>query len=209
MTLAMAGTGELPATTIGICFTLGVIGSLLPDVDADNSIPVRITFNLLAISSGFLITFALRDSLPLTRLWLLAMATVIIVRYPVFELFRRYTCHRGLIHSIPMAVLLAQITAVTGFYGMGSSPRDAWLYGGFLFAGFITHLLLDELFSVNLLGQRIKKSFGSAMSLGNQKQPLLTLSLYGIIIILASLTPVTQPFGQFVERQIEKLADWN
>jgi hypothetical protein len=45
----------------------------------------------------------------------------------------------------------------------------AWLAGGFLFIGYITHLILDEMYSVDVFDTRIKSSFGSALKLYDGK----------------------------------------
>jgi hypothetical protein len=49
----------------------------------------------------------------------------------------------------------------------------------FMFSGFILHLLLDELYSVDFMNRRIKRSFGTALKVVDSKQP------YGSGLIVA------------------------
>ena len=62
-----------------------------------------------------------------------------------------------------IAGLASSLAAVLIFYYVFDRPDGvAWLAGGFLFIGFLTHLILDEMYSVDVLGNHIKKSFGTA-----------------------------------------------
>ena len=48
---------------------------------------------------------------------------------------------------------------------LGQPAAQAWLTGLFLFIGFLIHLALDEIYSVDVEGRTIKKSFGTALKL--------------------------------------------
>nr|WP_305907817.1 hypothetical protein [Methylomarinum sp. Ch1-1]MDP4520598.1 hypothetical protein [Methylomarinum sp. Ch1-1] len=67
---------------------IGVIGGMLPDIDADNSTPVKRLFMLLAglSSAGAWVVF--ENLMAPQRLMLLAVVTFFVVRYPVFFYFR-------------------------------------------------------------------------------------------------------------------------
>ena len=45
------------------------------------------------------------------------------------------------------------LTAAVFHHLMGQHEGVAWLAGGFVFVGYLTHLVLDELYSVDLMGK--------------------------------------------------------
>ena len=150
-------------------FLLGVFGSLLPDVDADNSLPVRIAFSLLSIAAAFLVMLygaALFSSLlELVVLW---VATYCGFRFVLFALFTRLTVHRGVFHTVPAIFLSGFVTAALAHRLFAVAAGNAWLAGGFVAFGYLVHLSLDELYSVNLFGAYTKRSFGTALKLGSR-----------------------------------------
>jgi hypothetical protein len=75
---------------------------------------------------------------------------------------------------------------------------NAWLCGTFVFLGFLTHLTLDELYSVDLRGVRVKRSFGSALSFGSFHAPLETGLLYLLTGALFYLAPPISSFLAFI-----------
>jgi len=164
---------------------LGVIGGMLPDIDANNSSPVRLLFNGLALLSVSAVLFAVKDGYTPSQLGLIAAAVFVLVRYGVFALFNQFTSHRGIFHSLLAAVFFAFLMTCISFYFLEWDVLHAWLNGVFLAIGFIVHLLLDEIYSVDLSNARMKKSFGTALKLASYKNipasvlmAVCTLALY-------------------------------
>jgi membrane-bound metal-dependent hydrolase YbcI (DUF457 family) len=145
---------------------LGTLGSLMPDLDADNSAPVRAAFTLASIGLAFAVMFLLADVFPsvaeLTALWL---SVYLVFRWLVFALFTRLTTHRGTFHSLPAAALFGMLAAIAAERLLEQPALRAWLAGSFLSFGYLVHLALDEIYSVNLFGVRSKRSLGSALKL--------------------------------------------
>jgi hypothetical protein len=191
-------TESMPDQTIVGCFVLGVTGGLLPDIDSDTSIPLRMGFNLLAVVAGFMLVFGLGQQYSLAELVILWLICFLGIRYGVFSLFTRVTVHRGLIHSIPAGIFFGLLTTVLAHHCFETTVLHAWLYGAFLFMGFLVHLLLDEFFSVNLVGMALKNSFGSALNLGSLTNPFGTLALYSAIVGLFYLSPPVNVFIAFI-----------
>lgn len=179
-------------------FTLGSIGGVLPDVDSDNSVPVKLTFNVLALVVGFLVIFSQRPGCSVAELFLIWLASFILVKYIAFHFFARLTVHRGIIHSIPAAVLGGLLTTIVLNRLYDCSEFTAWMAGFFLFFGFIVHLVLDELYSVNLFGAQVKSSLGTAFKLGNFKDLKTTVLIYVAILVLFWFTPDPTPFFKIV-----------
>ncbi|WP_019866175.1 metal-dependent hydrolase [Methylovulum miyakonense] len=175
---------------------LGTIGGMLPDIDADNSKPIRLLFNVLAIISA--ITAAKAFYGRHESYWVLGVAAVayLMVRYGVFGLFNRFTEHRGVFHSLLAAVFFGLLATCISFYILHWTIIQAWLDGFFISLGFVVHLLLDELFSVDLSNKRMKKSFGTALKLFHYQNFTASALLLTATLALAMLAPSTVPVRQ-------------
>jgi len=168
--------------------SMGVVGGMLPDIDASNSRPFKHLFMVLATGCGFLTYLALKNLVTEQTLMLTTLAVFLIVRYPSAHLFQKMTLHRGVFHSLLAGVFFGALLVCIRHYLLGAPSMDAWLSGIFLLLGFVVHLCLDELFSVDLCNGRMKKSFGTALKLyGYQNIPgsLLMLSLTAGLLILS------------------------
>ena len=192
-------TGQFPHQAVIGYFVLGVIGGLLPDLDSPTSIPIRIVLVTLAVVAGFLVVFTFGTRYSLVELVILWLGCFLFIRYGLLDLFDRATVHRGLIHSIPAGLGFGLITILIAFHVFTASATHAWLCGTFVALGFIVHLLLDEFYSVDLSGKKLlKKSFGTAFSLGSLGQPVGTAALYLAVIALFSLCPSPRPFTELM-----------
>ncbi len=179
-----------------LCFLLGTVGSLLPDIDADNSAPVRVTFSAASIVLAFLTMFSLAHAFPtvleLAAVWL---GSYLCYRWLIFALFTRLTTHRGVFHSVPAALLFGFLTTAVGHRAFHLGPLQAWLGGSFVAAGFLLHLLLDEIYSVNVFGARTRKSFGTAFKLYSRASIPATFYVYLATAAAFMATPSVQPFA--------------
>lgn len=145
--------------------SLGVVGGMLPDIDASNSRPARQLFMGLALWCSSSVWLALEKSLEQRSLLMMTLTVFFTVRYLVAHAFQRVTVHRGVFHSLLAGVFFALLLTCSSHYAFGAPTLTAWLGGLFLLFGFLVHLCLDELFSVDLANGRMKKSFGSALKL--------------------------------------------
>jgi hypothetical protein len=68
-----------------------------------------------------------------------------------------------------------------------------WLSGFFIGFGFLVHLLLDELYSVDLTNRRMKKSFGTALKLYSYRNKTSSILMLICTLALAWITPQPQP----------------
>jgi hypothetical protein len=192
-------TGQFPHQAVIGYFVLGVIGGLLPDLDSPTSIPIRIAFAVVAVVAGFLVVFTFGRRYSLVELVILWFGCFLFIRYGLFNLFDRVTAHRGLIHSIPAGIGFGLLAILLAFYVFNASATHAWLCGTFVTLGFIVHLLLDELYSVDLSGKKLlKSSFGTALSLGSLSQPVGTAALYLAVVALFLLCPSPRPFTELM-----------
>ena len=115
--------------------------------------------------------------------------------------FHNFSYHRGIWHSILAGLLFWFLTAVIFHRLLGYHEGVAWLAGGFLFIGYLTHLILDEMYSVDVFDTRIKSSFGTAMKLYDAKRPAKSAAVALAAILAFAVTPPAKPFVDGISSQ--------
>jgi len=174
-------------------FLLGVTGGLLPDIDSDNSTPVRGFFTLLGVILAFWMSFSFVGRVPVLALmpiWALVFFTV---RFGIYEIFARFTVHRGIWHSW-LAVAFAGLASANIAYHLARwSAWDSWLAGFFVALGYFAHLCLDEIASVDLLDKSLRRSFGTALKPFSLDYPWASLSMLVGAIALTVVAPTIDP----------------
>jgi len=187
-------TRELvPPDQIPFLFGLGVFGGLLPDMDANNSVVARVLFTLLGTATAFFVCFSLLQTLPIVTLAAIGVAVFLLVGFVLFAVFTRLTRHRGLWHSWLGMLLWSLATANAAFHLVGLGALQSWLAACFLGFGYLTHLALDELASIDLGRNRVKRSFGSALKASGGASPASRLAMIAAVIALALHAPSLQP----------------
>ncbi len=175
-----------------LLFSLGTLAGILPDIDSDNSIPTRMVFTLLAFAVATSFIFTMHHQLSLEKLLAGALLSAIIVRFVAYYIFASITEHRGLFHSLPAAMLFGIATFYLGHNYLGWSRSLAWIAALFICGGYLIHLLLDELYSMNLFGNGIKKSFGTALTIFKPSSWVSYLLLYAAVATGLYLMPISQ-----------------
>lgn len=168
---------------------LTTIGGLIPDIDQSNSHSVRLLFNLLGLMGMVLGSTLMHGSYPFWLLMLLSISIYFVIRYGVAMLFLAYSTHRGNCHSLAAMAFAGVVTAMAAYQLTGDAVLS-WSYGLALMVGVLIHLGLDEAYSVDFAGVRIKKSFGSAVKMISRDAPLAGLALVvGTLFLLFSFAP--------------------
>lgn len=172
---------------------LVALGGILPDIDADRSRAIRLVFHLLAILAVILAALRLGERLELGSLLLACGALYLGVRYLGAKLFARFTVHRGLWHSL-LAAAFCGLAATALSHQLFEQPDGlAWIHGLALTAGFVIHLALDELYSVDLTGMRLKRSFGTALKPFDWRSPGNSLVMLLAAVSLFPWLPPSEP----------------
>jgi len=161
---------EIPMWSASTLVTATLVGGILPDIDLKYSWPSRVLFATLGLIAGLAWLFAHVAAFTALELWLGALAVFLLVRYPMWWSFHTFTDHRGILHSLIAAIMAGVLMAASAYRWLGVDAISSWLLALFLTAGYLLHLLLDELFSVDFMGVRIKRSFGSALKLMDTTQ---------------------------------------
>jgi membrane-bound metal-dependent hydrolase YbcI (DUF457 family) len=142
------------------------LSGMLPDLDSDNGRPVREMFGLLGAVAPLLLVNRVIAFLGLPgdpeTIMLVIVLLYVAIKYGGAEFVSRVSVHRGMFHSFP-ALLIAAESVFLAY----PSPRlgvKLFMAGG-VAVGFLSHLLLDELYSVHMKGARLalKKSSGTAV----------------------------------------------
>jgi membrane-bound metal-dependent hydrolase YbcI (DUF457 family) len=201
--LAASFLGDFSPVQGALAGCLTGVSGMLPDLDSDSGRPIQEIFSLTA---------AVAPAVMMRRLnhWgggpegaaLLAILLYIGIRYGAATILQMITVHRGMYHSFPALLIAAELT----FLGYQSDVMSVkLLMAGGVAAGFVSHLILDEIYSVQWNGMRIKlkSSAGTAMKwVGNNWTDniityglLFTLS-YGVLVDGGVLQKLQNPTQQ-------------
>ncbi len=192
-TLTLAADVVAPQNLVAVTLA-GALGSVLPDIDLKDSRPSRAMFAGLAIFASFAVLFNAATEFSIAELWLLWLGTLLLVRYGLHTVFHRMAVHRGIWHSILAAVFCSVVTAIVFRYLLGKPDGVSWLAAAFMFVGYITHLTLDEIYSVDVMDTRIKSSFGTALKLFDRRHLYASAAMAGATAVAIMLSPQTSTF---------------
>ena len=192
-TLTLAANVVGPESLVAVT-AAGILGSVLPDIDLKDSRPGQALFFGLGVFFAFVALFMGAGKYSIVELWILAAGTFLFVKYVVHAIFHRVSYHRGIFHSLLAAVFFALLTVLAYRYLLGRHEGVAWLAGGFMLIGFIVHLVLDEIYSVDVMDTRIKASFGTALKLWDGKHIGHSAVMAAATVALFLVTPSSKTF---------------
>ena len=185
-------------------FLLGVLGGLLPDIDSDRSTPLIMIFYFLSLYSAFAMVFNFAVQYSFAELFAIWAAVYFAIRYLVFEMVVKVTVHRGVFHSLLAVVFVTLLTVDTSFYLFHKPVRMAWNAGMFIGLGYLVHLCMDELFSVDLRNKRMKKSFGTALKLFSRENLGGSLLMLALLVVFIQYAPPVKNYWQIVNKALVK-----
>src|SRR5262249_36206144 len=136
------------------CLAAGLttLGGLLPDLDSDSGVPVREMFGLAAAVIPLLLFGRIHTDSPEREVVLLG-AVYLVIRYVLSNVSNHLPVHRGMFHSLP-ALLISGLATYLLYHNPDVRLR-LYLAGGVML-GFLSHLVLDELYSVDFTGVRLR-----------------------------------------------------
>lgn len=192
------GFGFTPVQAV-LAGTITGIGGILPDLDSESGRPVREVFG---------VTAALTPMVMMRRLmeWggnadgtmLLSVLAYVTVRYGGAALLGALAVHRGMFHSLP-AMLIAGQLAFLGYKSDQLGMKT--LMGTGIMVGFLSHLILDELYSVEWSGGKVRlnKFSGSAVKFLGKSWPA-NIFTYGLLFALSYTVWVEGELGLRIRR---------
>jgi hypothetical protein len=196
-TVALAGHAA-PHSYLLTLTLAGAIGGILPDIDLEKAIPSRMLFSALGVVAAFIGLFTLKTQYSIAELWIIWLGIYLVVRYGVFIVFHKRTRHRGIFHSLLAGAFFMALTAIIFDRVFGEPPALAWLTGLFVLIGFIIHLVLDEIYSVDIEGAAIKRSFGSALKVIDYHSLGTSAVMAIAVAAVLALAPPSHDFEEIV-----------
>ncbi|MBW2709065.1 MAG: metal-dependent hydrolase [Deltaproteobacteria bacterium] len=182
----------------GAIFVVGSVAGLLPDLDSDTGKPLTFLFQLVSILVPSLLFTRVTQRFGNAPEFLICYFTLsyLFINYMICGVIKKVTVHRGILHSLPFALLCGGI----GYLLFKSSGKDmALLAGSAVLAGCVIHLLLDEINSFELKLGFIpfpKRSRGTALKLVSGSIPA-TVFVYLLLGLVVAAIFVPGPFSRF------------
>jgi hypothetical protein len=160
------------------------IAGMLPDLDSESGKPIRGLFSIVAaIVPMFVMRYVDQLGGDTERALLAGLILYLVIRYGGASLVGRLSVHRGMFHSIPALIISAELTFL--FY-RHANHDVRWLMAGAVATGFLSHLVLDELYSVQWDGTKIKlkNSAGTALKMMGKHVPANAFT-WGLLFFLS------------------------
>jgi len=159
----------------------------MPDIDSDSGMPFHVTFGSLSAMVGITVFAYSLENAQGDYLIIIGypVATVVFMWVVVGSIFRKFTHHRGMAHSIP-AALIAGLATFFIAGKLGFNEWNSFLLAIAMLLGYVLHLMLDEVYAtVNFGGLPFlsKSSLGSALKFFS-KNKFINLAIYGAIFFL-------------------------
>ncbi len=175
------------------------VGGMMPDLDSDSGVPARETIGFAAAVVPMLLSTRLQQQygFDVESLFLFGAPIYLFIRFGLGTLFKIFTVHRGMFHSLPAAAIAGMVVYLLCDHGV-SFVRVFKACG--MVVGFLSHLLLDEIWSIQVRNgtARVKNSFGTAMKFFGQSAPAnamcyATLILLGLAVLQEQPMPKSMP----------------
>ncbi len=183
---------DLPFSTCALAGGLLAVAGIMPDLDSDTGVPARETIGFAAAIVPMLIFNKLQVyGLTIEQMVLFGAPMYLLIRYGLGTIFKSANVHRGMFHSIPAAV----IAGLIGYLVCDSGAHLVHNYKAFAVGlGYLVHLILDEIWSVDVKNARVKKSFGTALKFfgENPGTTMMTYCLMTLLMMFAA-NEQTQP----------------
>ncbi len=175
---------DVPVTSCLLAGGLCGVSGMLPDLDSGPGVPLRESVAFAAAVVPMLMLHrARRMGLDPETMVLAGAMIYLFIRFGVGKLLRSVTVHRGMFHSIPALAIVGQLAYLI------CSHENEWIrlfYVGAVMLGFASHLVLDEIWSIDFSHFRLKSSFGTAIKFWGDCW-WSNLAAYANVIILAMI----------------------
>ena len=179
---------DVPPAHALVAGALCSVAGMLPDLDSNSGIPQREMLSFVSVVVPMLMIDRFEQfQLNHEQMVFVAGVLYVFIRFGIGNLFKKFTKHRGMWHSIPAALVAGMAT----FMVCLTPDVQIRIYKSWaVVLGFISHLVLDEVYAVNWQGKlpRAKKSFGTALKFfGKDRLPnflaYTNLILLGFLIL--------------------------
>jgi hypothetical protein len=162
----------------GLCSVSG----MLPDLDSGPGVPLRESVSFAAAVVPLLLIHRWQrfDMAPDTMV-LAGGLVYLLIRFGLGRLLKSLTVHRGMFHSLPALAIVGQIAYLICDH---ENPWTRVFFATAVMLGFASHLVLDEIWSIDFRHMRLKSSFGTALKFWGDCW-WSNLAAYANLIVLA------------------------
>jgi len=214
---AAYGWYDMPLSTSLLAGGLCGITGMLPDLDSGSGRPLRESVAFAAAVAPMMLLERLRTfGLAPELLVLIGAGSYLLIRFGLGWFLKHFTVHRGMFHSLPAAGIFFLIAFLLA---SGEDVLLRWYKAGGVLLGYLSHLVLDELYSLEWVRGRwkLRRSFGTALKLWGSHawSNLLAYGLLGVLVVVVFFEPTwmegvqrryTEAQAQFWESQRQRLA---
>ncbi len=182
---------NVPLPTCLLATVMCGISGMLPDLDSGPGRPLRESLAFAAAVVPMMLIHRIKHLGLAPETMVLAGAGVYLaIRFGVGYLLRHCTVHRGMFHSLPAALIAVELTFLICAHE-GESLGHRLFNAGAVLLGFMSHLVLDEIWSIDFRHARLKSSFGTAMKIwGSRLVPnLITFGGAGLLALIVWQDP--------------------
>lgn len=210
---AAFGVYHLPPSTCILAAGLCGVSGMLPDLDSGPGRPLHESCSFAAAAVPMMLIDRFQAwGLNHEMIVLVGAAIYFLIRFGLPQVLKRLTEHRGMFHSIPTALIFGEIAFLLA---SGTDVNLRLFKAGGVMLGFLSHLILDEIWSVEFFSRHpgLKKSFGTAFKfIGKGWGPnLITFTLLGAISYVTLNEPMwlRQYCQQVPQAQTQQIAGEN
>ena len=176
--------GDAPWPTCVLGAGLCGVSGMLPDLDSGPGVPLRESVSFTAAVVPLLLIHRWqRFHLDPETMVLAGALVYLLIRFGMGRLLKSVTVHRGMFHSLPALAIVGELTYLICDH---ENPWARVFFASAVMLGFASHLVLDEIWSVDFKHLRLKSSFGTAVKFWGDCW-WSNLATYANVIVLAML----------------------
>jgi hypothetical protein len=190
---------DVPVSSCLLGGALCSVSGMLPDLDSDSGTPLRESVAFASAVVPMLMLNRFKEmGLSNEAIVLAGAAVYLLIRFGIGRWFCRWTVHRGMFHSIPAMAIVGEIAYLVCHH---ENHAIQLFFAGAVMLGFASHLVLDEIWSVDLRRLRLKSSFGTAIKFWSDcwwanLLTYATVVMLGLMIGEEPSSPTTPTPGQ-------------
>jgi hypothetical protein len=179
---------EMPVPTCLLASGLCSVAGMLPDIDSNSGRPLKESLAFGAAFVPMMLAMQLRSiGFVPEAVVLICAIGYLLIRFGLGACLKKFTRHRGMFHSIPAAIIFGELTFLLA---TGDTVAVRAFKAFAVIFGFISHLVLDELYSIETKKGRVraKSSLGTAFKFFSPKSWGSTILTYAILAVLTYVT---------------------
>lgn len=207
---AAASLYNVPLPTAALATVMCSASGMLPDLDSGPGKPLHESVSFAAAAVPVMMMDRFRHLGWSHESMILAGAGLyLFIRFCLGEMLKKFTVHRGIFHSLPVALIFTEVAFLVCTSG---DLTMRYYKAGAVFLGFMSHLILDEIWSVDLKHLKLKSSFGTAVKFW-APSPLASMTAYAIMFVTTLLVlhdPIwseVSPRGQELHQLADEVLD--